>query len=70
MAKNINMFLKFETNLKKKTKKEDYNNFYLKCGILLWADALEKFRNNVLKTYGLCVRHCLSAPALSWGCNA
>ena len=29
------MFLKFETNLKKKTKKEDYNNFYLKCDILL-----------------------------------
>ena len=30
------------------------------------AKVFQKFRNNSLKNYGLCLSHCLSAPALSW----
>ena len=30
------------------------------------SDAIEKFRNNSLKNYGLCPSHYLSAPGLSW----
>ena len=43
-----------------------YHKLYLKCDILLLADAIEKFRNNSLKNYGLCPSHYLSAPGLSW----
>ena len=46
---------------------KDHHGLYLKCGILLSADVLEKFRNNSLKKFGLCTGHYLSAPALSWG---
>ena len=45
---------------------KDYYKLYLKCDILLLADAIEKFRNNSLKNYGLCPSHYLSAPGLSW----
>ena len=45
---------------------KDYNNFYLKCGVLLLADVFEKFRNNSLKNYRLCPNHYQSALALSW----
>ena len=45
---------------------KDYHKLYLKCDILLLADAIEKFRNNSLKNYGLCRSHYLSAPGLSW----
>ena len=45
---------------------KDYQDLYLKCGVLLLADVFEKFRNNSLKNYGLCPSHYLSAPALSW----
>ena len=45
---------------------KDYHDLHLKCGVLLLADVFEKFRNNSLKNYGLCPRHYLSAPALSW----
>ena len=45
---------------------KDYHDLYLKCDVLLLAHALEKFRNNGLKTYGLCLSHYLSAPGLSW----
>ena len=33
---------------------KDYDNLYLKCGVLLLADVFEKFRNNSLKNYGVC----------------
>ena len=43
-----------------------YHNLYLKCDVLILADIFEKFRNNSLKKYGLCLSHEFSAPALSW----
>ena len=47
-------------------KMKDYHDLYLKCDILLLADALQKFRNNSSKDYVLCPSHYLSAPGLSW----
>ena len=43
-----------------------YHGLYLNCDVLLLADVFEKFRNNSLKNDGLCPRHYLSAPGLSW----
>ena len=40
-----------------------YHDLYLKCDILFVAD---KFRNNRLKSYGLCSSYYLSTPGLSW----
>ena len=45
---------------------KNYHALYLKCHVLLLVDVFEKFRNINLKSYGLCLSHCLSAPALSW----
>ena len=45
---------------------KDYHELYLRCDVLLLADAFEKFRNNNLKNYGLSPSHYLSAPDLSW----
>ena len=45
---------------------KDYRNLHLKWDVLLLADVSEKFRNNVIKNYGLCPSHYSSAPALSW----
>ena len=43
-----------------------YHNLYLKCDVLLLADAFEKKKgNNSLNNCGLCQSHYLSAPALS-----
>ena len=39
---------------------------YINCDVLLLADVFEKFRNNKLKSYGLCPSHYLSKPGLSW----
>ena len=44
----------------------NYHEFYLKCDILLLAYVFEKFRNNSLKNYGLCLSHYLSAADLTW----
>ena len=44
----------------------DYQDLYFKCDVLLLADVFDKFRNNSLKSYGLCPSHYLSAPSLSW----
>ena len=38
-----------------------YHKLNLKCDILLLADAFEKFRNNSLKNYELCLSHYLRA---------
>ena len=43
---------------------KDYQDFYLKCDILLLADAFEKLRNNNFSNYGLCSSRYLSAPSL------
>ena len=45
---------------------KDYHNLYLKCYGLLLADVFEKFRNSILKIFGLYSRCYLRAPALSW----
>ena len=45
---------------------KDYDDFYLKCDVLLLPDVFEKFRDNSLNNYGLNPSHYLSAPALSW----
>ena len=44
----------------------DYHDLHLKFDVLLLADALEKFSNISLKSYGLCTSHYLNAPGLSW----
>ena len=43
-----------------------YHELYLKCDVLLLADVFEKFRNNGIKNYGLCLSHYLRAAGLSW----
>ena len=43
---------------------KDYQDLYLKCDILLLADAFEKLRNNNFSNYGLCPSLYLSAPSL------
>ena len=45
---------------------KDYHDLYLRCDVFLLADVFEKFRNDSLKNYGLCLSYYLSAPALSW----
>ena len=45
---------------------KDFHDFCLKCDVLLLADVLEKFINDSLKNYRLCLSHCLRAPGLSW----
>ena len=42
---------------------KDYRDFYLKFDVLL-SSVFEIFRNNRLKNYRLCPRHCLTAPIL------
>ena len=44
----------------------DYYHLYLKCDVLLLADAFEKFGNNSLKNYGLRPSHYLGTLGLSW----
>ena len=39
---------------------------WLVVEIFMLADVFEKFRNNRLKTYGLCLSHYLDSPVLSW----
>ena len=58
---NETCYSKFEIKTMK-----DFHGFYLKCDGLLLADVFEIFRNNILKSYGLCPCHCLSAPDLRW----
>ena len=54
----ISILNKFEMKTMK-----DYDDLYLKCDVLLLADAFEKFS---LKNYGLHPSHYLSTPGLSW----
>ena len=57
----VNVWSKFEIKVMK------YNHgLHLKCDVLLLADVFEKFRNNILKYYGLCPSYYLSAPGVSW----
>ena len=50
--------------IKIKTMTDDYDLCF-KCDVLLLAYVFEKFRNDILKNYGLCPSHYFSAPALS-----
>ena len=61
VMKNMTNVPKVWNKFKMKTIK-DYLDLYLKYDALLLADVLEKFRNNSLKNYGLCLSHYLSAP--------
>ena len=36
---------------------KDYHDLYLKFDVLLLTDVFGKFRNNKIKSYGLCPRH-------------
>ena len=45
---------------------KDYYSLYLKCDVILLADMFEKFRNNSLKNYELCVTHYFDSSGLSW----
>ena len=58
----LNVWNKFEMKTMK-----DYHELYLKFEVLLLADVFEKYRNNIIKNYGLCTSHYLS---LKLGCNA
>ena len=40
-----------------------YYDLCLKCDVSLLTEVFEKFRNNSLKSYGLCPSHYLSATA-------
>ena len=62
--KGYEHLLKVWNKFEMKTMK-DYHDLYLKRDVLLLADVFEKFRNNSLKNYGLCLSHYLSVPALS-----
>ena len=57
----LNIWERFEMKTAK-----DYLDLDLKSDILLLADVFEKFRNNILKNYGLCPSHYLSVRGLSW----
>ena len=57
----LNVWKRFEMKTMK-----DYLYLDLKSDILLLADVFEKFRNNILKNYGLCPSHYLIVPGLSW----
>ena len=37
---------------------KDYYDLYLKCGVLLSADVVEKYRNKSIKNYELCQGQC------------
>ena len=45
---------------------KDYQDFYLKCDVLILTNVFEKFKNDSLKNYGLCPSHYLSASGISW----
>ena len=45
---------------------KDHHDLYLKSDVLLLADVFEKFVNNSVEKYRLCLSHYLSAPGLSW----
>ena len=65
MTKNDNVlhvWNKFETKAEK-----DYHDSYLKCDVSLLADVFEKFRNNSLKNYGLCLTNHFSRPGFKSG---
>ena len=61
---SMSMFFKVWNTIQIKTMK-DYHDLYLKCDVLILADVFEKFESSILKNYGLCQSHYLSAPALS-----
>ena len=42
-----------------------YQDLYLKCDVLLFADLFEKFGNNRLKNHGPCPSQYLKVPGLS-----
>ena len=59
MKKEYNGALKVRNKFGIKMMK-GYHNLYLKSDFLLLADVSDKFRNNSLKNYGLCLSHYMS----------
>ena len=53
-------------NIFKMNTRGDYHNLYLKTGVLLLADVLEKFFDICLECYQLDPCHYFSSPGLSW----
>ena len=63
--KGYERVLKVWNKFKMKTMK-DYSDLYLKCDVLLLIDLLERFRNNCLKNYIVCLSHYVFAPSLNF----
>ena len=59
----FNVFDKFGIKTMKDYQFAIDKNLYLKCDVLLLADAFEKFRNNSLENYGLCPCHYLRSQS-------
>ena len=57
--------LKVQNKFQVKAIKKGYHNLYFKFDVVLLADDFENFRNSSFKNYEFCLRHNLSAPALS-----
>ena len=48
---------------------KDYHDIYLKCDVLILADAFENFRDFFLKHHKIDPCYCFSAPSLTWQCG-
>ena len=67
--KEYDHVLKVWNKLEMKAMK-NYHDLYLKCDILLFADAFKKFRNTSIKNYGLCPKSLFERSNIMFGCNA
>ena len=66
VAKNVNMFLILEKNLKENDEKLSWLVCQMWRFVISWC--VKKIRNNTLKKYGLCPSHYLSVTGRIWEC--